>query len=403
MGILKGRDIWKKKIRVFVFVLGVLILACRDTKSIAEQQDVSSPVRCEYGKDGTLTVSGNGVLRQNAVGDRTEDEGVGMGVKRVIIEEGITEMEDYCLGSFIDMTDLELPDSLQKIGKRAFMGCWKLKKVELPSGISEIPKACFSRCKSLEEIVIPEKLTAIRKDAFKGCERLKQLIVPEKLMIWDDPIGKCPALKKIVNHSARSLVLDACEGNKLWYVKGKKVSKLLPNRTAVSKGKKFKITYQLLGGKKTGDLPSSYRYGECKKLTFHAKKAGYVLLGWYNPANKAEPYYQTSISPSLAKDIVLKPFWVKYGVKNVNKNSVKISIDDRNAVVRFGTFNVRYSPNKDMSKGKNLYVSSGESKVIRKLKKNQRYYFEIAYTEIDADDTDYESIWVGKRSVVIKK
>lgn len=390
------------KKKILCFVVGVLILACRDTKSIAAQKDNLSPVTCEYGKDGTLTVSGNGVLKGNAVGDRTEDDGVGIGVKRVIIEEGITEMEDYCLGGFIDMTDLELPDSLQKIGNQAFMGCEKLKKVELPSGISEISKACFSGCKSLEEVVIPEELTAIRKDAFKGCQRLKQLIVPEKLMIWENPIAKCPALKKVVNHSAQSLELDVCEGNKTWYVKGKEVSKLLSGRTAMSKGKKFKISYQLLGGKKTGDLPSSYRYGECKKLTFHAKKTGYALLGWYNPANKAESYYQTSISPSLAKDIVLKPFWVKYEVKNIKKNSVRISIDDRNAVVRFGCFDVRYSKNKDMSDEKYVRVSD-VSKVIRKLKK-QRYYFEIAYKEVDADDDDdYESIWVGKRSVVIKK
>lgn len=394
----------KTKWLVFsVLAVGVLILACRDTKSIAEQKDILTSVRCEYSKDGTLTVSGNGVLKENAVGDRTEDEDVGIGVKRVIIEEGITEMEDYCLSGFIDMTDLELPDSLQKIGNRAFRGCGQLKKVELPSGVSEIPKECFSGCKSLEEVVIPGELTAIRKDAFKGCQRLKQLIVPEKLTIWENPIEKCPALKKVVNHSAQSLKLDACEGNKTWYVKGKKVGKLIPGGTAVSKGKKFKISYRLLGGKKTGDLPSGYRYGECKKLTFHAKKAGYELLGWYNPANKAEPYYQTSISPSLAKDIVLEPFWVKYEIKNVKKNSVRISINDRNAVVRFGVFNVRYSKNEDMSKAEYFYASSGTPKVIRKLKKNQRYYFEIAYTEIDADDDDYESVWVGKRSVVVKK
>lgn len=41
-------------------------------------------------------------------------------------------------------------------------------------------------------------------------------------------------------------------------------------------------------------------------------------------------------------------------------------------------------------------------KVICKLKKNQRYYFEVAYAEKDDDDDDYESVWVGKRSIVIK-
>lgn len=365
----------------------------------AAQKDVS----CKYDANGTLTISGNGVLKENAVGDRTEDDGVGIGVKRVIVEEGITEMEAYCLSDFLDMTDLELPDSLQKIGKQAFRGCRQLKKVKLPSGISEIPEGCFSCCRSLEEIVIPEGLTAIKKDAFKNCGRLKQLIVPESLTLWENPIANCPALKKVVNHGAQPLALDSCEGRKTWYVKRKKVDKLGPGGTAISKGKKYTIRYQLLGGKKTGDLPSAYRYGSCQKLPLHAGKAGYELLGWYNPANKREPYYQTSLDPSLAQDITLKPFWVKYEVKNIKKNSLCISINDKKAIVPFGTFHVRYSENKDMSESEYCYVSSGNPKTIRKLQKGRRYYIEIAYTEAEADDDEGDLVWVGKRSVVIKK
>lgn len=253
------------------------------------------------------------------------------------------EIEAYCFWDFIDMTELELPDSLQKIGKRAFRGCRQLKKAELPSGISEIPEGCFSGCRSLEEIVVPEGLTAIRKDALKDCEHLKQLTVPESLTLWENPIANCPALKKITNHCAQSLALDSCGGNKAWYVKGKKVNTLAPGKTAVSKGKKFKIRYQLLGGKKTGNLPTGYRYGDGQKLTLHASKLRYALLGWYNPANKREPYYQTNLDPSLAQDITLKPFWVKYEVKNIKKNSLCISINDKKAIVPFGTFHVRYS------------------------------------------------------------
>ncbi len=217
------------------------------------------------------------------------------------------------------MTELELPNSLRKIGNRAFKGCKQLKKVELPSGLSEIPKECFSGCKSLTDIVINKELAAIRKDAFRGCERLKKLTVPKNLKVWDDPIKKCSVLKKIVNNSTQLLKLDTCNGNKEWYVKRKKVSKLASGNTAISKGKKFKISYQLLGGKKTGNLPSGYRYGSCKKLTFHAKKKGFVLLGWYNSADKENPFYQTSISPSLSRDIILKPFWIKYEMKNIKR------------------------------------------------------------------------------------
>ncbi len=382
----------------YALIVSTLVFIYKNTTSVAAQKNI----KCDYDENGTMTVHGNGVLYWTAIEESAEDE-VGYGIKKVIIKEGITEISAGCFsGDFTDMTELKLPNSVRKIGKRAFKGCKRLKKVKLPSGLSEIPKECFSGCKSLDKIVINKELVAIRKDAFKGCERLKKLIVPKKLTIWENPIKKCSALKKVVNNSANSLKLDTCHGNKTWYVKGKKISRLASGKIAKSKGKKFKISYRLLGGKKAGYLPSSYRYGSCKKLTLSAKKKGYVLLGWYNPADKENPYYQTSISPSLAKNIVLKPFWVKYQVRNIKKNSVKISINDRNAVVPFGVFDVRYSKNRHMANAKYLRIMD-VPKVIHKLKKNKRYYFEIAYTEIEEDDDDYESVWVGKRSIVIKK
>ena len=47
-----------------------------------------------------------------------------------------------------------------------------------------------------------------------------------------------------------------------------------------------------------------------------------------------------------------------------------------------------------MANAKYLRITD-TSKVICRLKKNQRYYFEVAYAEKE-DDDDYESIWVGK-------
>ncbi len=387
-----------RRLLFYAFAAAALVFCFESTKGMAAQTDI----RCEYDGNGTMLVHGNGVLQWTAIEESTEDE-VGYGIKKVVIQEGITEISAGCFsGDFTDMTELKLPNSLQKIGNRAFKGCKKLKKVVLPSGLSEIPKECFSGCKSLTKIVLNKELTAIRKDAFKGCERLEKLTVPENLDIWENPIQKCSALKKIVNHSTQLLKLDTCQGNKAWYVGGKKAGKLASGKTAISKGKKFKISYRLLGGEKSGNLPSSYRYGSGRKLTLHVRKKGFALLGWYNSADKENPYYQTSIGPSMAKDIILKPFWVKYKLKNIAKNSIKISIDDRNAVVPFGVFDVRYSKRRDMANAKYFRIMDAP-KVIHGLKKNQRYYFEIAYVETEDDDDDYESIWVGRRNIVIRK
>lgn len=64
------------------------------TDAAAAQKDVS----CVYDRNGTLTIRGNGVLKENAVGDRTEDDGVGIGVKRVSSRKGSWRLKPIVFG-----------------------------------------------------------------------------------------------------------------------------------------------------------------------------------------------------------------------------------------------------------------------------------------------------------------
>ena len=77
------------KVRWLLFVVCTLIFVYGNTKGIAAQDNV----RCDFDKNGTMTVSGKGVLYWSAIEESSEDE-VGYGIKKVIIQEGITEISD---------------------------------------------------------------------------------------------------------------------------------------------------------------------------------------------------------------------------------------------------------------------------------------------------------------------
>lgn len=387
-----------KKILFIITVFASLCLLPDFIVSAAE-----NGVTYLYPSEDILVIGGNGVVPGQDFEDGLDDEKYMDRIKKIVIKEGITGLGDSCFARYYENVEtIELPATLRTINKWAFLGCVSLRKIKLPSGISEIPEGCFEECSDLRQVVIPDTVTKIEKDAFRDCGKLKELVLPKQLTVWKDPIRKCPQLETITNHSEIEITLDDCKGNKVWYSEGEKVTKLGTGKIAKSKGRKYKITYDLLGGKKSGKLPSSYTYGKSIKLPLNAKKKNYALLGWYNPADtNTYRYYLSKTSPTLSGNIMLRPFWVKYKIRAVGNRSVEIFLDDRNAVVPFGAFDVRYSTNKNMKDAKYFHISSqGKKCVIRNLQKGKSYYFQVAYTDNDMEE--WGDTWVGKRRIAVR-
>lgn len=59
-----------------------------------------------------------------------------------------------------------------------FKGCHSLKHVELPETIQWIGRYMFEDCTELEEIVIPDNIATIGQYAFKNCRKLKRVVLP---------------------------------------------------------------------------------------------------------------------------------------------------------------------------------------------------------------------------------
>lgn len=99
--------------------------------------------------------------------------------------------------------EIEIPDSVIKIGDFAFSGCYHLKSINIPESVAEICDNAFSFCESLEEVNIPNSVTEIGEleigeFAFGDCESIKSINIPDSVIkISDWTFSGCMLLKSI--------------------------------------------------------------------------------------------------------------------------------------------------------------------------------------------------------------
>ena len=83
-------------------------------------------------------------------------------------------------------TELEIPAMIGEyntvyIGGNAFKGNTTLKKVVIPEGVTEIQGGAFEDCTALEEVVLPDTLNFVYVNAFRNCPNLKDVKLPDSV------------------------------------------------------------------------------------------------------------------------------------------------------------------------------------------------------------------------------
>lgn len=89
--------------------------------------------------------------------------------------------EDYRKKIMEKESELVLPDSVQSIGKGAFMGCTILVSVTIPESVTYLGDEAFKDCINLKEITIPKSIPWLGKNTFSGCNSLKRMLMKRKL------------------------------------------------------------------------------------------------------------------------------------------------------------------------------------------------------------------------------
>ena len=94
--------------------------------------------------------------------------------------------------------DLSIP-TLTEIHDHAFQGCFALTTVNLPKSLQSIGKYAFERNIALVELTMEEGITSIGISAFAGCKALQKVTIPASVQtIGDLAFSWCTALKEVV-------------------------------------------------------------------------------------------------------------------------------------------------------------------------------------------------------------
>lgn len=93
---------------------------------------------------------------------------------------------------------IELPDSIEKIGKFAFDFCTNLKYLTLPPNLKIISKFLCYDCFKLISVNIPDSVKVIDVGAFMDCEELQYVNIPNSIeVIKNCAFMNCKKLKNI--------------------------------------------------------------------------------------------------------------------------------------------------------------------------------------------------------------
>mgnify|MGYP004608835671 CR=1 FL=1 len=113
------------------------------------------------------------------------------------LPSSITKIGNYVFKYCSGLTSINIPASITKIGTGTFQGCSGLTSVTLPAGITEIGECAFYGCSGLTSLTLPAGLTQIDDYAFSECSGLTSIYVyAEKVpKIGEDVFTGCDAKK----------------------------------------------------------------------------------------------------------------------------------------------------------------------------------------------------------------
>ena len=123
----------------------------------------------------------------------------GSNMESIIIPDSVKKIGAKAFEDCRQLVSVVLPEGIETLENGTFLRCWSLRSVQLPESLTTIKDGVFWECHSLESIKLPAKVKTIGKDAFLGCQKLQEVILPNALQeLGDGCFDVCDNLKKVV-------------------------------------------------------------------------------------------------------------------------------------------------------------------------------------------------------------
>ena len=157
----------KKNKIVALIVLGIILLQivipsladidwnvvfAEETNTWDISQNGDGSVMATLSDDGTLTISGNGKMKDWRNSSDEAWDSNRKNIKNVIINNGVTSIGNFAFSDCTSLTNITIPNSVTSIGDYAFYGCENLINITIPNSVTSIGNFAFCMCTSLTSI-----------------------------------------------------------------------------------------------------------------------------------------------------------------------------------------------------------------------------------------------------------
>lgn len=131
-------------------------------------------------------------------------------LKGISLPKAVTAIGDFGLAGN-SFTAVSLPDGLQALGRGAFDACASLSGMTLPAAITAVPDKCFNDCTKLLTVDYKGEVTAIGERAFEGCKSLTKAPIPAAVTaLGNSAFNGCIALTDVTLPGGVAAVPDGC-------------------------------------------------------------------------------------------------------------------------------------------------------------------------------------------------
>lgn len=178
-------------------IISIIVIVLMHLPVIADNPEIQPQLRWIFDDQGVLTIQKNSTMQDysegNAPWSYLRDK-----IKKVIVEEGVTNIGRCAFWGFRNMVSVSLPKSIETIGDRAFYNCSSLEEVVVPKSVTTIGAEAFYKCSSLKQVTLPKGLKKISNGLFRKCNNLKTLQIPDNVTsIGDYAFEGCAILSPI--------------------------------------------------------------------------------------------------------------------------------------------------------------------------------------------------------------
>ena len=99
-------------------------------------------------------------------------------IKEIILPNSITKIGDRAFQECATLTKINLGSGVEEIGNSVFYNAAKLVSIEIPANVRTLGRWIFEGCSNLATITLNEGLTTLLPSAFYGCTGVESITIP---------------------------------------------------------------------------------------------------------------------------------------------------------------------------------------------------------------------------------